>query len=75
MVRSYCVNVYNSWLHDLKDQNITTKKDMLGLALEKKDKTTRGVAASDGLGFSGDTQNHHICQQISVYVHLPSTFS
>ncbi len=30
------------------------KKGMLHLALEKKDKTTRGVAVSDGLGFSGD---------------------
>ncbi len=46
---------------------------MLDHALEKKDKTTRDVAASDGLGFSSDTQNHHICQNISVYVRLPSS--
>ncbi len=75
MVRSCCINVCNSYLHDKKGQNLTTKKDMLGHALEKKDKTTRDVAASDGLGFSSDTQNHHICQYISVYVRLPSTFS
>ncbi len=41
MVRFCCVNVCNSWLHDLKDQNLTTKKDMLGLALEKRQNNKR----------------------------------
>ncbi len=75
MVRSCCVKVCNSELHDGKGQKLTTKKDILGFTLGKKEKTTRGVAASDGLGYSSDAQNHHICQHISVYVRLPSIFS
>ncbi len=72
MVRSCCVKVCNSELHDRKGQKLTTKNDILGLTLEKK---TKQQEASGGLGCSSDTQNHHICQHISVYVRLPSTFS
>ncbi len=54
-------------LHDRKGQKLTTKKDILGFTLEKKTKQQE-VGTSDGLGCSGDTQNHHICQHISVYV-------
>ncbi len=51
-----------------KVQTFTTNNDILGLTLEK---TTRGVATSDGLGFSGDTHNHRetiqsesVCQKV-----------
>ncbi len=38
MVRSCCVKVCNSELHDRKGQNLITKKDILGLTFEKKTK-------------------------------------
>ncbi len=37
------LNSCNSEIHDRKGQKLTTKIDILGLTLEKKDKTTRGV--------------------------------
>ncbi len=43
---------------------------MLGLALEKKDKTTGGVVASDDLGFSGDTQKIIIFANISPFMFI-----
>ncbi len=36
MVRSCCVKVCNSDLHDRKGKKLTSKKDLLGLTLEKK---------------------------------------
>ncbi len=44
MVRSCCVKVCNSELHDRKGQKLTTKKDILGLTLEKKTKQQEASA-------------------------------
>ncbi len=44
MARSCCVKVCNSELHDRKGQKLTTKKDILGLTLEKKTKQQEASA-------------------------------
>ncbi len=74
MVHSCCVKVCNSELHDRKGQKLTTKNDILGFTLEKNTKQQE-ASPRQVAWVSGDTQNHHICQHISVYVRLPSTFS
>ncbi len=66
MVRSCCVKVCNSELHDRKGQKLTTKTDILGLTLEKK---TKQQEASDGLGCSGENAKS---SYLSTYLRLCS---
>ncbi len=67
MLKSAIVN------YTIERSKLTTKKDILGLTLENK--TRQQEARRVAWVAAGDAQNHHICQHISVYVRLPSTFS